>query len=90
MAVRVADLATFFDRYEQPEVAATLYGSTTGYKSIVRVANLPATIEQRRTLLGEPRFAECVAAGEAMELARAVQYAGGQIQHARLRLEDQP
>jgi hypothetical protein len=66
-AATVADLATFFDRYEQPEVAATLYGSTTGYTSIVMVANPPATIEQLRTVLGEPRFAECVAAGEAME-----------------------
>ena len=44
VAATVADLATFFDRYEQPEVAATLYGSTTGYTSIVMVANLPATI----------------------------------------------
>ena len=43
-----------------------------------------------RTVLGEPRFAECVAAGEAMELAQAVQYARGQIQHTRLRLDDQP
>jgi hypothetical protein len=90
VAATVADLATFFDRYEQPEVAATLYGSTTGYTSIVMVANLPATIEQLRSVLGEPRFAGCVAAGEAMELAQAVQYARGQIQHTRLRLDDQP
>ncbi len=54
------------------------------------VANLPATIEQLRTVLGEPQFAECVAAGEAMELAQVVQYARGQIQHTRLRLDDQP
>jgi len=67
VAATVADLATFFDRYDQPEVAATLYGSTTAYTSIVMVANLPATIEQLHSLLGEPRFAECVAAGEAME-----------------------
>lgn len=85
VAATVADLATFFDRYEQPEVAATLYGSATAYTSIVMIANLPATIEQLRSVHGEPRFAECVAAGEAMELALAVQYACGQIQHTRLR-----
>lgn len=56
-AAKVADPATFFDRYEQPEVAATLYGSTTGSTSIVMVANLTATIEQLRTVLGErPRL----------------------------------
>ena len=40
--------------------------------------------------LGTARFDECVAAGEAMELAQAVHYAHEQIEHTRLQLDDQP
>jgi tetratricopeptide (TPR) repeat protein len=90
VAATLANLATFFDRYEHPEIAATIYGSTTAYTSTVMVANLPATIEHLRTVLGESRFDECVTAGAAMELAQAVQYAHRQIQLTRLRLDDQP
>ena len=59
VAATLADLATFFDRYEQSEIAATLYGSTTGHTSTVMVANLPASVEHLRSVLGESRFAEC-------------------------------
>ena len=62
-------------------MATTPLRRHTAYTSIVMIANLPTTIELLRSVLGEPRFAECVAAGEAMELAQAVQYARGQIQH---------
>jgi predicted ATPase len=90
VAATLASLATFFDRYEQPEIAATIYGSTTAHTSTAMVVDLPATIDHLRTVLSESRFDECVAAGAAMELAQAVQYAHQQIQHTRRQLDDQP
>lgn len=89
LAATLADLATFFDRYEQPEIATTIYGSVTASTSTVMVANLPATIEHLRSVLDESRFAECVATGEAMELAQAIRYARGQIQLTLRQLDDQ-
>ena len=75
LAATLANLATFFDSDEHPEIAATIYGSTTAYTSTVMVANLPGTIEHLRTVLGDSRFDECVAAGAVMELADAVRFA---------------
>ena len=89
VAATLADLATFFGRFEQPEVAATIYGSTTEHSSTAMVTTLPATIGHLRTVLGDSKFDECVATGAAMELAEAVQYAHEQIEHTRLQLDDQ-
>ena len=80
LAVTLANLALFFDRHGQPETAATLYGTTTGYTSTVMVTDWPERIQQLRTALGESRFDECAAVGSAMELADAVRYARRQIQ----------
>jgi hypothetical protein len=88
VAATLADLAIFLDRDEQPEIAATIYGITSGYTSTAMVAGLPATVDHLRTVLGESRFDECVAAGTAMELAQAVPYAHRQIQITRLQLDD--
>ncbi len=89
VAVTLAALAVFFDRFEQPETAATIYGSTTEHTSTAMVAALPATIDHLRTVLGKARFDECVTTGAAMELAQAIQYAHQQIEHTRRQL-DQP
>jgi len=47
------------------------------------VANLPASLDHLRSVLGDPAFAQCAAAGSAMELGDAVAYARAQIQLAR-------
>ena len=72
LAATLANLAVFFDRIERPEIAATVYGASTGHASIDIVANLPAVVDHLRSVLGEPAFDECVAAGAAMEPAEAV------------------
>ena len=38
LAITLANLAVFFDRTEQSDIAATIYGSSTRYQSIVAVA----------------------------------------------------
>ncbi len=80
VAATLANLALFFDRHGQLEIAATLYGTTTLYTSTVMVSDWPERIEQLRTALGEARFDECAAVGAAMELADAVRYARQHIQ----------
>jgi hypothetical protein len=86
----LASLAVFLARNEQPEVAATLYGATTPHGVNVITSGLTDAVEDSRVMLGDSRFAECVAAGEAMELAQAVQYAHHQIQLTLGQLDDQP
>ncbi len=80
VAATLANLALFFDRHGQPEIAATLYGSTTQHTSTLMVADWPERVGQLRTALGESRFDECTAVGAAMELADAVRYARRHIQ----------
>ncbi len=82
----LANLATFFDRFERPEIAATVYGASAHLGSVSMVVNLPGVVNHLRTALGEPRFDECVAAGAAMDLGDAVRYALQQIQLARAEL----
>jgi len=86
LALAITRLAVVFDRIERPEAAATLYGACTHYANIVIVADLPHALEHLHTELGETRFDESVAAGAAMELAEAVQYARRQIALVRREL----
>ena len=79
----LASLAGFFDRFERPEVAATLFGTGTHYDSTSWVVGVAGVLEHARTALGASRFDECVATGAAMELGDAVRYAHQQIQLAR-------
>jgi hypothetical protein len=85
LAITLAHLGVFFDRVEQPEVAATLYGASTRYDSIVAVPGLPVVVEHLRAGLGADVFDRCVATGAGMELGEAVAYA-----HRHIRLIRRP
>jgi hypothetical protein len=76
-------LAIFFDRFERAEPAATIYGATTVHTGTSWVVGLPELVDHLRAVLGASRFDECVAAGAAMDLAQAVQYARAQIRLAQ-------
>ena len=79
LAATFASLAMFFDRFERPEIAATIYGASTRQASIGLVPHLPDVVAHLRSVLGEVTFDTCVAAGAAMEVAEAVRYAHEQI-----------
>jgi hypothetical protein len=83
VAATLAYLAVLFDRIERPDIAATVYGTSSHHASISLVINLPDALEHLRSVLGDALFDECVAAGAAMEPADAVRYARQQIQLAR-------
>ncbi len=78
----LATLAIFFDRFERPDLAATIYGMTTS-GSTSWVVGVTGVVDHLRTVLGTERFEDCVAAGAAMELADAVRYARQQIRLVR-------
>ena len=79
----LANLAVFFDRTDQPDIAATLYGATTRHAVMTRVVNLPAVVDHLRDVLGQTLFDRYLAAGAEMELGDVVHYARGHIQLAR-------
>jgi predicted ATPase/class 3 adenylate cyclase len=83
LAATLASLAVFFDRFERPEIAATVYGASTRQASISLVPNLPAVVEHLRSVLGDRRFDECVATGAGQSTAEAVRYAYRQLRLAR-------
>ena len=85
-AATLGSLATIFDRFEQPHIAATQYGATTDYGHVSALPSIPGLVDHLRTILGSTRFDECVAAGAAMELADAVRYARAQIKLLRSEL----
>jgi predicted ATPase len=77
-----AVLAVYFDRFDQPDVAATLYGA--GNRALSRyVAELPAVVDHLHAVLGDAAFDQCAATGAAMDLADAVGYARRHIELAR-------
>jgi hypothetical protein len=82
LAATIAYLAVFFDRLDRPELAATIYGSSSRHPGIALVADLLAAVDHMRTALGEASFDKCVARGTAMEQADAVGNARLQIQLA--------
>ena len=86
VATTLANLAVVFDRIQRPEIAATLYGTTTHHGSTRLVINLPGVVEHLRAVLGQTMFEDRVAVGAAMEPGDAVRYARQQIQHARRQL----
>ena len=83
LAVAFADLAVLFDRLEQADIAATLYGATGRHGDIGWVLNLPTVVDHLRDVLGETVFDDRVAAGTALDFGDAVAYAHDQIQAAR-------
>ena len=90
LAATLAGLAGFFDRVEQPEIAATIYGTSAHHANINIVINLPAVLDHLGAVLGDTVFGRCVATGAAMEPGDAVHYARAQIQTARRELGDAP
>jgi predicted ATPase len=79
----LAILAVSFDRFDQPEVAATLYGASTNPTVSHYVVDLPAVIDHLRTALGDAAFDHCAATGANMDLGDAVGYARHHIELAR-------
>ena len=89
LAAALADLAVFFDRIEQPEIAATIYGASTRYgDSRLGKPNFPRSSTICAPCSEHLCSTQCVAAGAAMEPADAVAYARDQIQAARRQLAD--
>ncbi len=88
LAATLASLAVFFDRFERPEIAATVYGASTRQASISLVPNLPAAVDHLREVLGDARFDECVATGAAQSTAEAVRYAHRQLRLTRREIDD--
>jgi predicted ATPase/class 3 adenylate cyclase len=81
-ASTLAYLAVCFDRFDRPDVAATLYGVSSSNQTIL-VIGLPGAVEHLRTVLGDAAFDQCAATGAAMDLAEAVEYARHHIELAR-------
>ena len=75
LAATFASLAVFFDRFERPEIAATIYGASTHQASISLVPHLPDVVTHLQSVLGGTTFDRCVAAGAALPIAEAVRYA---------------
>ena len=88
LADTLAYLAVFFDRFERPEIAATVYGASTRHGISTMVMDLPKVVDHLCRMLGQTSFDRCVAAGAAMEPAAAVQYARRQIELTRRELAD--
>ena len=86
LAVALANLALFFNRFERPDVAAVLYGATSRSSTAVP-GRRPSTVGHLRAALGDVAFEDLVATGEAMELADAVRYARSQIELTRRGLD---
>jgi tetratricopeptide (TPR) repeat protein len=83
LAQALGSLADYFERVEQAEPAARIYGASTHSPSIAVVPGLQATVQQLRTVLGDPDLDRYVAAGAAMQTGDAVAYARQQIRRAR-------
>jgi hypothetical protein len=83
LATTFAHLAARFDRFDQPDVAATLYGASTNQAIVQYVVDLPAMVDHLHAALGDAAFDQCAATGAAMDLADAVEYARHHIELAR-------
>ncbi len=83
LGLALGSLAVHFDRVEQPEPAARIYGAGTHSLNITVVPGLQEAVQHLRKVLGGPVFDRYVAAGAAMETGDAVAYAREQIRLAR-------
>ena len=79
LAATLANLASFFEHFEQPEVAATILGTTNRYAGTVIALHLPELIERLRALLGDKKFEDCSSEGADLSLSEAVRAAQGYI-----------
>jgi hypothetical protein len=76
-------LMVFFDRIEQPEVVATLYGTFINKADNPLYAALVAPVDHVRNMLDTDTFDTCVRTGAVMTLAEAVHYANHHLDNAR-------
>ena len=83
LAMAFANLAVCFDRLDQPDVAATIYGASTLQAVSQYVLELPGVVDHLRAVLGDTAFDNCAATGAAMDAADAVAYARHHIELAR-------
>jgi hypothetical protein len=84
LGTTLAFAAECFDRFDRPDVAATLYGvGTNQAMGLYAVFDLPAVVDHLRAALGDAVFDQCAATGAAMDLADAVGYARHHIELAR-------
>jgi hypothetical protein len=79
----LAYLVVCFDRFDQPDVAATLYGASTNWAVSQYVVELPAVVDHLRAALGDAAFDQCLATGAATDVTEAVGYARHHIDLAR-------
>jgi predicted ATPase/class 3 adenylate cyclase len=79
----LGSLAVCFDRFNRPDVAATLYGASTNQALTQTVFDLSAAVDHLRAALGDAAFDQCAATGAAMDPADAVGYARHHIELAR-------
>ena len=82
LAEALARLAVSFERMEQPDVAARLYGASTRYGA-VPLPGQTSLIEHLRSVLGQPVLEADIASGADMDFGDAVAYARQQIRLAR-------
>jgi hypothetical protein len=83
LAILFANLAVCFDRFDQPDVATTIYGASTLQPISQMVVELPGVVDHLRAVLGETAFDNSAATGAAMDAADAVAYARHHIELAR-------
>jgi hypothetical protein len=83
LALVFANLAVCFDRFDQPDVAATIYGASTFQAASQYVVELPGVVDHLRAVLGDTAFDNCAATGAAMDAANAVAYARHHIELTR-------
>jgi hypothetical protein len=79
----LGQLAVCFDRFDQPDVAATLSGLSSHPGIGLLVVDLRAVVDHVRAELGDAAFDQCAATGSAMDLGEAVSYARHHIELAR-------
>jgi predicted ATPase len=84
LAETLAYLAVCFDRFERPDVAATLYGAHINrFRAIISTVDLSASVDHLRASLGDVAFDQCVATGANMDLSDVVGYARHHIELVR-------
>jgi hypothetical protein len=83
LVVTFATLAVFFDRTKQPEIAATIYGTTTHHTETNQALGLAPALDHLRHTLDAETFDDCVRTGAAMNITEAVHYANHHINTTR-------
>jgi hypothetical protein len=83
VAATLAYLAVCFERFGNPEVAAILYGASSGHGSLVWVIHLDEVTDRLRSVLGASEFDKSALHGSSLSPVDAVKYAREQIAFAR-------